>query len=423
MVILCLFRMTNVGNGEIMKIYEIGTGYTSIPASVSAATEIIVEELTKKMLTKRLDVEIIDICDLNRKETSLPIIEVTIPKLFLNNDVHLGILHKLKRVAYSIALARKLKKILKRTQVQVVLHFHNQYNLFFFLKLLPNSLREKCTIAYTNHSGIWRMEWDSIKKTIHKRYFMEATCMKKADIVFSLNRETKENIIKHLDVEEDRIICIENGVNMDIYKPLSEAEITDIKRKYHLQDKRIILQVGSIYENKGQLRSLEYLLPMLKRNADLIYVYAGGIVSKEYHQKVIDYAKKEGIEKQVKYLGMVNPGKQLNEVYNIAVASILPSEIEAFGLVVIEAMAAGIPVLVDANAPFSFGKGCIPYTLDNFIQVVDENLLENSASYEQHCVDARKNAVDNYSWDRIVSAYVDNWNVYSYQEVNKDIRG
>ena len=33
-----------------MKIYEIGTGYTSIPAKMGAATEIVVEELTKSFI-------------------------------------------------------------------------------------------------------------------------------------------------------------------------------------------------------------------------------------------------------------------------------------------------------------------------------------------------------------------------------------
>ena len=46
--------------------------------------------------------------------------------------------------------AKKLKKILKENNEKVVLHFHNQYNMFFFLKLTSKKLREKATLAYTN---------------------------------------------------------------------------------------------------------------------------------------------------------------------------------------------------------------------------------------------------------------------------------
>ena len=207
-----------------MKIYEIGTGYTSIPAKISAATEIIVEQLTKAMLKQNLDVEIIDVSDKNRKSNSLPITEVKMPSILMNTDLHLGILHKLKRVVYSVSLAMKLKKILKNTNEKVVFHFHNQYNMFFFLKLVDEKLRKKCITAYTNHTGVWRMKWEEIESTIRERYFQEAECMKKADRVFVLNEETKHNIIEHLGVKKENICVINNGVNTDVYIPFSKEE-------------------------------------------------------------------------------------------------------------------------------------------------------------------------------------------------------
>ena len=131
-----------------MKIYEIGTGYTPIPAQMGAATEIVVEELTKAFLKQGVPVEIIDIAATNRAQTTLPIREVKVPKCFSGTDVQLGLMHKLKRVVYSIALTGELRKILIQTSEKVVLHFHNQYNLFFFLKLIPKKLRKKCKRSY-----------------------------------------------------------------------------------------------------------------------------------------------------------------------------------------------------------------------------------------------------------------------------------
>ena len=116
-----------------MKIFEIGTGYTSIPAKIGAATEIVVEELTSSLLRLGYDATIVDIKDSKRAATSLPITEVYMPQLFNTTDTTLGIVHKLKRVLYSISLTFKLHRIIKRcTESKIVLHFHNQYNLFFF---------------------------------------------------------------------------------------------------------------------------------------------------------------------------------------------------------------------------------------------------------------------------------------------------
>ena len=56
-----------------MKIYEIGTGYTPIPACMGAATEIVVEELTKSLMKNKYDVEILDISTKKRVQNTLPI--------------------------------------------------------------------------------------------------------------------------------------------------------------------------------------------------------------------------------------------------------------------------------------------------------------------------------------------------------------
>lgn len=392
-----------------MKIYEIGTGYTSIPAQISAATEIVVEQLTKAMKKQGMDVTIIDICDKNRTKTELPIKEVKVPKMFVDADVQLGIVHKLKRVVYSVSLACTLKKILKQSDERVVFHFHNQYNLFFFLKIVPIKLRNKCIMAYTNHSGIWRLDWKEIEGTIKKRYFQEAECMKKADIVYVLNEETKQNAMQHLGVKEENIVCIHNGVNTEVYRPLEALAKEGLKKQYELSGKKVILQVGSVYENKGQKRAIEYLLPLLKDNKELVYIYVGGIVSEEYQQEIIDYAKKEGVSEQVKYMGMLSPGEELNGLYNAAEALIVASRYEGFSLVIVEAMAAGIPVLIEKNAPFSLGRGCIIYDEKRFVQIVNNSVLNNSNIYNAHCIEARENAIEQYSWNRIASDYINSW--------------
>lgn len=228
--------------------------------------------------------------------------------------------------------------------------------------------------------------------------------MKQADIVFLLNHETKQNVIEHLQIPEERLVVFGNGVNTDVYHPLADQEKELIREQYGLKGKRVIIQVGSIYENKGQLRSLEYLLPLMRKYPDLVYVYAGGIVDQEYQDRVLAFAADHGIEKQVRYLGMLSPGEELNRVYNIAQASILPSRYEAFSLVVIESCAAGTPVLVDCHGPISIGEGAVRYTIDTFEQTVEQLLENNIIDYRNR---ARENACSNYSWNKIASDYLD----------------
>ncbi len=394
-----------------MKIYEIGTGYTSIPAKISAATEIIIEQLSYAMIENGEDVTIIDIEDKNRKDSSLPIIEIKVPGFSDKTDTSLGIIHKVKRVLYSIAVAKKIKKILKSTKEKIVLHFHNQYNMFFFLKLTSAKEREKCICAYTNHSGVWTLNWEEAESTIKKRYFQEAECMKKADCLFVLNDKTKDTAIKHLGVNANKIHLISHGVNTEIYKPLTEEEITKTKSEQSLNDKRIILQVGSINENKGQKRALQLLLPLIKENKNLVYAYAGGIVDENYQNDILEFAKGNKIENQVKYLGMIAPGKELNKIYNIADATIVPSKFESFCLVVIESFSAGVPVLLNIDSSFSFSKNAVLYSPENFEQTIKSAILDNEANHKALKEEARETAVNNYNWNAIAKQYTHDFDI------------
>lgn len=387
-----------------MKIYEIGTGYTPIPAQVAAATESVVEELTKAFLAQKVDVEIIDIGASNRAPHNLPITEVKVPSVFTRSDVSLGIVHKLKRVVYSVALASKLKKLLKTGDEKVVLHFHNQYNMFFFLKLVPRKLRAKAVTAYTNHNGVWNMPWEDAEGTLKKRYFQEITSMKEADLSFVLNAKTKENVVSQLGVPAERVIRIDNGVNTEIYCPLSHEKVAEIKDKYGLTGKRVILQVGSVNENKGQGRSLEWLAPLLREHEDLVFAYVGGIVSQEYFDEVKKLTENLGLEDKVRYLGAVSPGEEMNELYNIACATVFSSRYESFGLVCIESLSAGVPVLICSDSLLDFGDGCIACTAENISHRVKAQILSNEAR-ELLAGKARKNAEENFTWAKIARDY------------------
>lgn len=389
-----------------MKIIEIGTGYTPIPAQMGAATEIVVEELTRAFLKIGQDVEIIDIAAQKRAETDLPISEVKVPRIFTKTDVSLGIMHKLKRVFYSIALARYLKKCLKKEQEKVVLHFHNQYNLFFFLKLVSKRLRQKAVIAYTVHSYIWGTEWKKIKDTVKKKYFQEIFCVKNADKVLVLNDITIEHFVSQFGVNRENIVKIINGVNVEKYTPLEAEHVEKCKTEKGLGGKKIIFQVGSVCERKNQLGSVQMLTKYLQQNKDVVYTYAGGIIDAEYQKAIEVHAKINQIEEQVRYVGELAPGNQLNEYYNMADCSVFTSKLESFGLVIIEAISAGTPVIVGSKPLFELKSGYQVFdSEEEFVQTVDK-ILQNGKQTE--CNGAE--VVERYNWTSVAGEYMRHFN-------------
>lgn len=385
-----------------MKIYEIGTGYTPIPAQMGAATEIVVEELTRSFINNGENAEIIDISAQNRVKTDLPIVAVDVPKKFTGTDVSLGIMHKLKRVVYSVALAKKLKKILKKEAEDVVLHFHNQYNLYFVLKLIPKKLLKKATIAYTVHSYVWGTQWEEIESTVKKKYFQEITCVKKADIVLVLNDITIDHFVNRLGVDREKIHKIINGVNIDRYFPLSEADVITLKNANNIQEKKVIFQVGSVCDRKNQLGSVRMLTKYLREHRDVIYMYAGGIIDSEYQQSIVDYAKENEIYGQVRYVGELAPGEQLNGYYNIADCCVFTSSLESFGLVIIEAISSGTQVVLGSNLMFALDGGFSMYHTDEeFVSMVDTALNQSKISR-----DVYRDILDKYSWDSVARDHI-----------------
>ena len=393
-----------------MKIYEIGTGYTPIPAKVAAATESVVEELTKAFMQKKIDVEVIDISANDRVPNSLPITEVKVPSIFTKSDISLGIIHKVKRVVYSVALALKLKKILRQTNQKTVLHFHNQYNIYFFLKLVKKELRDKAIIAYTNHNGFWSLPFEEAKSTLQSRYFQEIEGMKNADLIFVLNPKMKNNIVENLGIDENKVIRINNGVNTDIYAPLTAEQIYKIKEKLNLKNKRIILQVGSVNENKGQGRAVKMIAPLLRENSDTVFAFAGDIVSQEYYQEVLRTAKEEKVENQVVYLGTFSPGEEMNGLYNIADTAIFVSRYEGFSLACVESISAGVPVVLCSDSLSSFGDGSILAERQDVADRIRQ-LLNDGDLLKELKQAARKNAVENFTWSKTAQKYFDNFNI------------
>ena len=390
-----------------MKIYEIGTGYTPIPARMGAATEIVVEELTRSLIKLGYDAEIVDIKTNDRAECERPIKEVSVPSVFTKKDVSLGIMHKLKRVAYSVSLAKKLSSIIKNAdEAPLVFHFHNQYNLFFFLKLTPKRLRKRVKIIYTVHSYIWHGEWDKIKDTVSKRYFQEIYCVKHADRVFVLNDQTARTFEQHLGVLSERITLIDNGVNTELYAPLKEKE-RSLRREANLLDgKRVFISVGSVCERKNQLGALKLLAPLMKRDPDIVYLFAGGIIDRDYQLSIFEYAIEQGLKDRVQYFGELCPGADLGRFYGIADAMLFPSKAEGFSLVIIEAMSAGVPVIIPDTLSFKLKDECLRYSdEESFENIIEASILDESER-ENISERVRAHVKDRYGWDRIASDYI-----------------
>ncbi len=164
------------------------------------------------------------------------------------------------------------------------------------------------------------------------------TCQR---ILAPTDRE-KENLLKYCHTPAQKIGVVPCGVNLELFRPIDKAAA---RQRLGLdEDESIVLYVGRFDPIKGIDRLLEAMahLKHLKRMR-LVIIGGDGPDAPEY-QNLMQLCTKFGIQKSVHFVGRIEQD-QLPPYYSAADALVVPSYYESFGLVGLESLACGTPVV------------------------------------------------------------------------------
>lgn len=196
------------------------------------------------------------------------------------------------------------------------------------------------------HHDLVGVGWRSIFFKIYNRLFL-GKIIKAADKIFvtSLDYAANSDIRIYYQKFKGKFIEVPNGVSAARFFPCPPAE--NLIKKYNLDNKKILLFVGGL-DSAHYFKGVDILINSLAKifNAKLLIVGEGNL--KASYQKL---AASLNISDRVIFAGRVL-ADALPKYYNLADILILPSidKSEAFGLVLLEAMACGKPV-VTSNLP------------------------------------------------------------------------
>ncbi|MDD5659392.1 MAG: glycosyltransferase family 1 protein, partial [Actinomycetota bacterium] len=213
--------------------------------------------------------------------------------------------------------------------------------------------------------------------------------------------QTKKDLIKFFHVPEEKIKVIYLGVDHIFSDPVSEENKENILTKYDLKDLIYILCVSSIEPRKNFERIIEVFGEIIKdeKYKDLFLICVGGTGWK--NETVYDLVKKKGLEKKVRFLGYVKE-TDLPVIYNKARFFMYPSIYEGFGLPVLEAMAAKVPVLTSnvSSLPEVAGNAAItvnPYS-EKEIYEASITILENESLRKEMQIKGTKRS-NLFTWE------------------------
>jgi D-inositol-3-phosphate glycosyltransferase len=159
-------------------------------------------------------------------------------------------------------------------------------------------------------------------------------------IIVATTRERQE-LISRYGAALERVGIVPCGVDMDLFRPVARDEA---RRALGLNDARILLFVGRIDPLKGIDRLIEAVPLLPDREGLRLLVIGGDDYSRSEMDKLHGLAASLGIEDLVTFQGSVKHDR-LPYYYGAADVCVVPSYYESFGLVALESLACGTPVV------------------------------------------------------------------------------
>lgn len=171
--------------------------------------------------------------------------------------------------------------------------------------------------------------------------------VRRAKRIFAISAHTKKDLVEILDVNEDVISVISNGVDRDRFETEIQKEVVDRMRKNLRLDGDYLFYAGVFREHKNLVRLIEAFAKIAEKFPKTDLVLAGK--EDPGYRDVRDTIVRLGLSGRVKLPGFVEP-EELVALYKGSVGYVFPSLYEGFGLPVLEAMASGVAVLCSKSS-------------------------------------------------------------------------
>ena len=248
----------------------------------------------------------------------------------------------------------KLKAVLKTlsTCVQMnaddidadVVHCHTWYAHF------AGIIAKLCygiPLVITTHSLEPLRPWkrEQLGRGYDASSWVEKTAIEMADAIIAVSRETKQDVLKFFDVEEDKIKVIYNGIDLQQYVVTEAASTLE---QYGIdRTKPFVLFVGRITREKGIIHlvnAIKYMDPDTQ-----VVLCAGAPDTPEIAKEMEDSVKEVKKNRDnVIWISKMLEKEEVIQLYSHADVFCCPSIYEPFGIINIEAMACHTAVVASA---------------------------------------------------------------------------
>ena len=221
------------------------------------------------------------------------------------------------------------------------------------------------------------------------RVFLWASAHRSTALI-TPSQATASDLLKWYAVRPEKVHVISHGVDPNMYD-VETRRPTRISRKY-------LLAVSTLHPHKNLDRLIRAFATLRRSGSeiDLVIIGLNGFVAASLRELVVTLH----LEDSVRLTGWI-PREEVYDYFATAFAFIHPSLFEGFGLPVLEALAAGVPVACSRIEPLTdiAGDGCLYFDPTSETEMADAiQRLTSDDSLRHELVTRGRRIAEKYSW-------------------------
>lgn len=278
--------------------------------------------------------------------------------------------------------------------------FKNDADIYqFFNFVVPTNISGK--VITTIHDLTYILYPETMDKKNRERLKKDMiNTINRADYILTISENSKRDIIKYLNISDDKISVVYPGVD-DVYKIiLDDQYIENVKKKYNING-RYLLYLGTLEPRKNIetiIKSYNHFIKSFDEDIKLVLAGKKGWLYNSIFNLVSEY----GLENDVIFTDYVHDNDK-SALYQGAEVFLFPSLYEGFGIPVAEAMASRTPVITSnsSSLPEVAGDSAIIIEPLDYIKISEfiKKILENSSMREKMIENGIKQ-VEKFNWDK-----------------------
>lgn len=275
---------------------------------------------------------------------------------------------------------------------------------------VTRAVRKPFVISPHGELGPWHVRQKRLKKSLYM-WIAQRRALNGANVVQALTPQEEQDIRRY--VPNARVTVIPNGVDLASYRDLPPRSL--LEREYpELHGRTTILFLGRLHQSKGVESLARTFVSVASEFPDVALILAGPD-ERNLKPRLEGLFRRARVADRVVFPGVIT-GDRKRMVLGAADLFILPSYGEGFSTAVLEALAAGVPVVLTEACRFPevarHGAGLVVPTGDEgALQSALSSLLRHRA-YLSEMGRRGKRLASEYSWPTIARRMLD-----MYEEV------